>query len=72
LPASCAVCTEVSLASAINARAALLILTVYDDVGVLVLEPVADEAVVPERDDGGVDAEPELDVTDGLTACAAL
>ncbi|WP_185218980.1 hypothetical protein [Paraburkholderia dinghuensis] len=50
------------MASASNARAALLMLTVVDDVGALVLDPVFEEELVP--DVAAVDAEPELDVTD--------
>jgi hypothetical protein len=38
------------------ARAALLMLTVYDDVGVLTLDPAADVALV--LDAGVADAEP--------------
>ncbi|MFM0557273.1 hypothetical protein P0D69_40925 [Paraburkholderia sediminicola] len=47
-------------------------MTVYDDVDVLVLDPVADEAVVLVRDAGVADAEPEFDVTDEAEACTAL
>jgi hypothetical protein len=66
------VCTEVSLASFINARAAPLIPTVFDDaVDVLALDPVSDEAVVPVRDAGVVEAESEFDVTDEADACIA-
>jgi hypothetical protein len=46
-------------------------LTVYDDADALVLEPVADEPVALARDTGGVDAEPEFDVTDEADACTA-
>ncbi|WP_167387450.1 hypothetical protein [Paraburkholderia susongensis] len=45
-------------------------LTVYDDVDVLVLDPVADEALVP--DAGAVDAEPEVDAVDEGAACTML
>jgi len=37
-------------------------LTVYDDVAVPALDPVAEEALVPEA--GAVDAEPGVDATD--------
>jgi hypothetical protein len=58
------------VASVNSARAALLILTVYDDVGVLALDPVADEVLVLEA--GAVDAEPEADATDEPVAWAVL
>lgn len=44
------------------ARAALLMLTVYDEVGVLVPDPVVD--VVLALDVGAADAEPDVDATD--------
>ncbi|KAE8757690.1 hypothetical protein FSO04_22600 [Paraburkholderia madseniana] len=51
-------------------------LTVYDDAdeaddaGVLVLDPVAEEALVP--DAGALDAELEVDAADEAAACAAF
>jgi|OM-RGC.v1.038490801 hypothetical protein len=45
-------------------------LTVYDDVDVLALDPAADEALALAA--GAVDAEPEVDATDGPCACAVL
>lgn len=44
--------------------------TVYDDVDVLVLDPAAEEAVALAA--GAVDADPEVDATDGPGACAVL
>jgi hypothetical protein len=52
------------------ARAALLMLTVYDDVGVLALDPVADVAL--ESDVGAAPADPEVDATDDPVACVVL
>lgn len=43
-------------------------LTVYDDVDVLVLDPVADEAVV--LDARAIDAELEVDAVDEGAVCA--
>jgi hypothetical protein len=45
-------------------------LTVYDDVDVLVLEPVADEALV--LDAGAADAELEVDAVDEGAVCTML
>ncbi|CAB3810818.1 hypothetical protein LMG27177_07495 [Paraburkholderia fynbosensis] len=46
-------------------------LTVYDDEEALVLDSVDDEPVVPVRDTGVVDAEPEFDMTDEPDPCTA-
>ncbi|MFM0631956.1 hypothetical protein [Paraburkholderia xenovorans] len=45
-------------------------LTVYDDVDVLELDPVADEALV--LDAGAVDAELEVDAADEGAVCTTL
>ncbi|WP_174387052.1 hypothetical protein [Burkholderia metallica] len=45
-------------------------LTVYEDVDVLALDPAAEEALVLAA--GAVDADPEVDATDGPVACAVL
>ncbi|MFM0157832.1 hypothetical protein [Paraburkholderia sediminicola] len=45
-------------------------LTVYDDPDVLVLDPVAEEALVP--DAGALAAELEVDAVDVADACAVL
>ncbi|WP_233870812.1 hypothetical protein [Paraburkholderia adhaesiva] len=50
------------MASASNARASLLMVTVDDDVGALVLDPDFEELLV--LDVAAVDAEPLLDATD--------
>lgn len=46
-------------------------LTVYDDVDALVLDPVADEPALLGPDAGGVDAELEFDVTGEADAFTA-
>lgn len=50
------------------ARAALLMLTEYDDAGVLLLDPLLEDALA--LDVEAVGAEPEFDVTEPLVACA--
>lgn len=60
------------MASAINARAALLMLTVYDEVDAVLLAVVGDDAVVLVLDAGVVDAEPEFDVMDVADACTVF
>jgi hypothetical protein len=45
-------------------------LTVYDDADVLVLDPVADEALV--LDAGALGAELDVDAADEAGACAVL
>jgi hypothetical protein len=54
------------------ARAALLMLTVYDDVGVLALDPDADVVLVLDVEAGAAAAEPELDAMDDPVACVML
>ncbi|WP_183082099.1 hypothetical protein [Paraburkholderia sp. BL23I1N1] len=45
-------------------------LTVYDEAEALVLDPVADDALV--LDAGAVGAEPDVDAVDEADACTAL
>ena len=54
--------------SASIARAALLILTEYDDAGVLLLDPLLEEVLALEVE--AVAAAPEFDVTEPPVACA--